>query len=99
MGRPSVPCPHCYMVEQLQGQLSHAHIFGTGSPIPLPTGSALLCFLGEVQGPLSQVLQWVRDRASSSGVIAPHWGQLSSRPPVARAKGRGRDLFLDNARM
>jgi hypothetical protein len=39
---------------------SPTHTLGTGSTVPLPTGSAPPCCPGETQGPLSQVRQTVR---------------------------------------
>lgn len=60
---------------QRQSQLSCSRALRASSPHlhpqppllpPMPTEPALLCCPGEVQGLLSQVLQPVRDRASSS---------------------------------
>lgn len=48
------------------GQLSHAFVLGAGSPVPQPPESALLCYPGEMQVLLSQVLYLVNDRDSSS---------------------------------
>ena len=42
--------------EGWSGQLSHAHTLEAGLPNPLPLGSALLCYPGKVQDPLSRVL-------------------------------------------
>lgn len=52
--RASFPHPRHHMVDGVGGrecvwnQLSCSHDLEAGSPAPLPTGSALLCFLGEV---------------------------------------------------
>ena len=35
-----------------RGQLSHSHTLGASSPAPSPSGPALLCCPGEMQGPL-----------------------------------------------
>lgn len=77
---------------QVVGQLSHAHTLSASSPALLPSGSALLCCPGEVQGLFSQVLQQIRDRDSIPALMDP-WGQFSHSPLVVRAKWEGRRSF------
>lgn len=62
---PLHPC-HFMKDDCWHRQLSHAFVLGAGSPVLRPPGSALLCYPGEVQFLLSQVLDLVNDRASSS---------------------------------
>lgn len=47
------------------------HTLIVGSPTPIPLGPALLYSLGEVQVPLFEVLQLVRDRDSPPALMTP----------------------------
>lgn len=69
--------------------ISSRHMFGTGSPTPLLTKLTLLCYTGEVEDLLSQVLQVTGVRNSflflmtTSLALAPapdidEWGQQPS---------------------
>lgn len=68
------------------GQFFCSHNLGSSSPTLIPPGPALLFCLGQWQGPLSQLLQLVRGRVSSSILmplslalhllqLARSWGQ------------------------
>lgn len=70
-----------WMTKEKWGQLSYTYNFGAGSPTRLPTGLTLLCYPGEVHSLLSQVLQLVRGRDSSSTVL------VSSRPVLPPSSG------------
>lgn len=54
-----------------QSQLSFIHDLRTVSATPMTPEPALLCCPGEVQGPLSGLLQLVRGRSSFSALMTP----------------------------
>jgi hypothetical protein len=61
--------------------------FGAGSPATPQSGLALPCCSAEVQGPLSQALQLVRNMASSPTLMT-----LEANPPACLdGKGQGRE--------
>lgn len=63
---PPLTMPHDRWV---MGQLSHVHSFRAGSPPPFPTGSALLCYPGEVQSTLPECYSWQGRGPARSFVI------------------------------
>lgn len=85
--RGFLPCQCYHTAKKRQGQLSHIHTFGDDLLMPLPPGSAFLCYTGKVHGLLSQVLQLVRSRDSSPVLMTPGPG-LPSVNGGERAKRR-----------
>lgn len=63
------------------GQLSGSHTLQAGLPMPSPAGPAPLCWPGEVQGPLSQMLQAMLALLISCATPIHH---LSSQPHSKR---------------
>lgn len=70
-----------------QGQLSFSHVLGDSSPTPSPPEPVLLCQQGKVPGPLSRVLQTVRDGAYSLPLMTSGLAHL----PVTFGKGQGEE--------
>lgn len=69
------PHSHQHMADKKWRQLSQAYNIGTGSLTSPPTGLALLCCSGEVQGLLSQQLVFLqegRDNGSVCGQMKSH---------------------------
>lgn len=75
-GRRSLPC-HAN-VQQTRGRAGSPTLMPSGPPYPQSPhlGPALLCFPGEVQGLPFQVLQLVKDRATSHALMSPGPGLL-----------------------
>lgn len=70
---------------QMRGAVSTPATTPSRSPVPPPTGSALLCYLAEVQGPLSLLLQLVMGRTISPTLKTQ--GHLSHESQAVRGGG------------